>query len=147
MIENENDEITLILHSGKEEDKKMRAFVETISMYTVKTLDLKSDSLTETQLAEIADKMCVSIHDLLDDSYSNASGNDKGIRDLKAMSKADILTLIIQNPLFLTTPILIIGKKAYSYGSAFEMLKESFNVDGVAAISSANVEEKRYNIL
>jgi len=91
--------------------------------------------------------MRVSINELLDDSYLDTMANEKGIEYLKTMSEADVLTLIVQNPSFLATPILIIGKQAYSYGSAFEMLKESFNVDGVADISSANVEEKRYNIL
>jgi len=147
MIENEVNEITLIFHSDKEEDKKMRAFVETISTCKVTVLDLKSDSLTETQLTNIADQMGISINDLLDYSYLETVANEKGFEYLKATSKADVLTLIVQNPLFLTTPILIIGKKAFPYRSAFEILKESLNVDGVAATSSANAEEKRFYIL
>lgn len=143
MIENERNEITLIYHSDKNEDRKMLAFVETISTYKIKSLDLKRTLLTETQMAEIAVKMNKPISDLLDDTYMNAIANGKGIQYLKAMSCADILKLIIQNPSFLVTPILIIGQKAYPYASAFAMLKESFSINGVAAIASANTEEKR----
>ena len=50
MIENELNEITLVFHSDKDKDKKMRAFVETIATYKVKTLDLKRESITELQL-------------------------------------------------------------------------------------------------
>ena len=40
MIENQPKEITLIFHSDKDKDKKMRAFVETISTFKTKTLRL-----------------------------------------------------------------------------------------------------------
>ncbi len=143
MIENEPNEITLIFHSDKDEDKKMRAFVETISTFKIKSLDLKRDSLTETQLAEIADKMHVSINDLLDSSYMDSIKTEKGIQYLKLMSRQDVLTLIKQNPTFLATPILIIGKNAFPYRSSFEMLRQALNIDGVADLAAANVEEKR----
>ena len=61
MIANQPNELTLIYHSDKADDKKARAFVESVTDYKVKTLDLKKESLTETQLVQIANKMDVKI--------------------------------------------------------------------------------------
>lgn len=92
MIENEPNEITLIFHSDKEEDKKMRAFVETISTYKTKTLDLKRDSLTETQLAEIATKMKVSVSGFVNQTYIDRIHSETK-QGIQSMTDNDILTL------------------------------------------------------
>ncbi len=142
MIENQPNEITLIFHSDKDKDKKMRAFVETISTYKVKTLDLKRETLTQTQLAEIANKMKVEIKDLMDQSYMDTiKGETK--EGEQSMSPNDMLTLITKNFLLLETPILIIGKDAYHYHSAYTILEQQFNITGVASNLSANIEEKK----
>ncbi len=142
MIENQPNEITLIFHSDKEVDKKMRAFVETISTFKIKTLDLKREALTPTQLAEIANKMKVEIKDLLDELYMDTiKGETK--EGEESMSANDRLTLISKNFLLLKTPILIIGKDAYHYKSAYKILEERFNITGVASNASANVEERQ----
>ncbi len=141
MIENQPNEITLIFHSNKDKDKKMRAFVETISTFKTKTIDLKRETLTETQLAEIANKMKVEIKDLIDQSYMDTiKGETK--EGLDSMSPNDMLTLICNNLLVLETPILIIGKNAYHHQSAYSILETRFNISGVSSNSSANVEEK-----
>ncbi len=143
MIENQPNELTLIIHSDKDKDKKMRAFVETISTFKVKTLDLKREALTQTQLAEIANKMNVEIKDLMDESYLDIiKGETK--EGEESMSANDMSTLISKNFLLLETPILIIGKDAYRYKSAYQILEERFNITGVASNASANVEERQY---
>ena len=79
MIENQPNELTLIYHSDKSDDKKALAFIELPTDYTVKTLDLKKQSLTETQLAEIAGKMGLAIHQLLDQRIKIAFNRGKAI--------------------------------------------------------------------
>ena len=142
MIENELNEITLVFHSDKDKDKKMRAFVETIATYKVKTLDLKRESITELQLAEVAEKMTKGVKDLVDESYLDriSVANTEGVTQ---MSDADILTVISKDPIILATPILIIGKTAYLYESAYQMLEQTFNKTGVESISAANREERK----
>ncbi len=121
MIENQPKEITLLYHSDKAEDKKARAFVETITGFAIKTLDLKKDQITETQLAEIANKMDAPIAQLFDPTYSDRfHGNDSAKID--SASDADLLTVLVNEPVLIKTPIAIIGKKAYSYSSAYEIL-------------------------
>lgn len=121
MIENQPNELTLIYHSDKADDKKARAFIEAITDYVVKTLDLKRESLTETQLAEIADKMNVRIETLVDLTYKDRF-QMKGAESIHEVSDADLLTLLAQIPVLIKTPITIIGKRAYQYASANELL-------------------------
>ena len=123
MIENQENELTLIYHSDKEEDKKMLAFVKAMDKYVTKNLNLKRQTLTETQLAEIADKMELPIAELLDESYIDRAPLENLLQS-RMMSPGDLLTLLSQNPLLLATPIVIVGAKAYKYRSAFEIIKE-----------------------
>jgi arsenate reductase-like glutaredoxin family protein len=135
MIENQPNEITLIFHSDKAKDKQARAFVETISTFKIKTLDLKREALTQTQLAVIANKMKVEIKDLVDKSYMDTIKAE--LREGEAfMSSVDILTLISKNFVLLGTPILIIGKDAYLYTSAYKILEERFNIKSISANTS-----------
>ena len=73
MIENEPRELTLIYHSGKTDDKKARAYVESFPRLAIKTLDLAKEKITETQLARIADKMQMTIEELVDITYDDRS--------------------------------------------------------------------------
>jgi arsenate reductase-like glutaredoxin family protein len=139
MIENQPNELTLIYHSDKEDDKKARAFIETVVDYKVKTLDLKKESLTETQLAELAGKMGLPVQELVDKTYTDQlESNNKKITG--TMWSNDVLTLLKQEPILIQTPIVIIGKKAYTYASSYDLLTETRPNEGVRA-SSGNVEE------
>lgn len=140
MIENQSNELTLIYHSSKPDDKKTRAYVESITSFAIKTLDIHRQSLTETQLAEIAVKMDGTIHDLIDPTYEDQAGSV----EVGKMSDADILTMLRQQPILLHTPILIIGKAAFRYTSSYDMIRENGGkTPGVGNIPAANIEEKR----
>ncbi|NOT76067.1 MAG: hypothetical protein HOP08_14165 [Cyclobacteriaceae bacterium] len=142
MIENEPNELTFIYHSDKNDDKKARAFIETIQTYKVKTLDLKKEALTETQLAEIATKMNVNVKALIDPTYKDRfeSSNPKM---MNGMSDNDLLITLKHEPILLNTPITIIGKKAYTYASAYDLLNKNTTTEGVERNADANKEEKR----
>lgn len=120
MIENQPREITLIYNSDKFEDKKARAFVESLPGYKLKTLDLTNDALTETQIAQIAIKMKLNIEELLDPTYDDHISVHK--EGLKLMSRSEMLVLMANEPKLISTPILIIGTRAYRYGSAYELI-------------------------
>jgi arsenate reductase-like glutaredoxin family protein len=139
MIDNQPNELTLIYHSDKEDDKKARVFIETLEDYKIKTLDLKREALTETQLGEIANKMGVSVHDLVDKTYRDQLAS-KNKTMLTSMWSNDLLTVLRQEPILVKTPIVIIGKKAYTYPSSYELLKKNRPTEGVRA-GSGNAEE------
>lgn len=126
MIENQPNELTLIYHSDKGDDKKARAFIESVTAYKVKTLDLKKDSITETQLAEIADKMGVKIEMLFDPTYQDRfQSNGQLTKD--AVTDSDLLSILSHEQILIKTPIAIIGKRAYQYDSANEIVNKIMN--------------------
>ena len=139
MIENQPNEITLIYHSEKADDRKALGYADSISAFAVKTLDLRREPLTETQLAEVADKLGVSIRGLIDVTYSDRVDGTK----IQEMSDADILNLLAHEPILIGTPILIVGKKAFRYDSSYQLISENGRTSGVENIEAANVEEKK----
>lgn len=140
MINNEAGELTLIYNSEKQNDRKARGYVESLPGFTIKTLDLSKEKITETQLAEVADKMSVGIEELLDPSYDDhVSVHKEGLR---LMDRHSLLTLMVHDPKLINTPIAIIGKSAYKFGSGYEFIKEKMAQE-VAGLTKANREEKR----
>jgi arsenate reductase (glutaredoxin) len=143
MIENQPRELTLIYHSEKTDDKKARGYVESLPTLAIKTLDLAREEITETQLAQIADKMQASIEELVDVSYDERPNTVANKEGLTQMDKTQLLTLVKHNPKLLATPILILGDKAYKYGTGYHLIKE-YMAEGVKIGSDAvNVEEKK----
>ena len=139
MIENQPNEITLIYHSDKPDDRKALGYSQSIQAFVLKTLDLRKDSITQTQLAEVADKLGISVHELIDPTYSDRAGD----ANVESMSDGDILRLLTHEPTLIHTPILIVGKKAFRYNSSYELISENGHTPGVENIPAANVEEKR----
>jgi arsenate reductase len=139
MIENQPNEITLIYHSEKPDDRKARGYADSIKAFTLKTLDLRRDCLTETQLAEVADKLKVPIRELVDLTYADRSDR----ANIGHMDDADILNLLAHQPMLIQTPILIVGKKAFRYDSSYALISENGRTSGVENITAANVEEKK----
>ena len=142
MIDNQPRELTLIYHSEKSDDKKARGYVESLPTLAIKTLDLAKESITETQLAQLADKLEIKIEDLVDPTFDERSNTEENKGGLKRMNRQEMLTYIKHNPKLLSTPILIIGDRAFKYGSAYELIKE-YQSDGVKTTSAANKEEKQ----
>ena len=143
MIENEPRELTLIYHSEKTDDKKARAYVESFPSLTIKTLDLAREKVTETQLAQIADKMQVPIEELVDITYDDRSTVVRQTESIKEMDSGELLILIRHNPKLLATPILIIGDKAYKYATSYHLINEYLD-EGVKSVSDVvNPEEKK----
>jgi arsenate reductase-like glutaredoxin family protein len=143
MIENESRELTLIYHSEKTDDKKARGYVESFPATAVKTLDVARETITETQLAQIADKMQVPIAELVDITYDDRSNTSQNKEGLKEMDKTQLLVLIKHNPKLLATPIIILGDKAYKYGTGYHLIKD-FMDEGVKSGSGAvNAEERK----
>lgn len=139
MIENQPNELTLIYHSDKSEDRKARAFVESITEYVVKTLDLKKDKITETQLAEIANKMESEIEMLLDPTYKDRFPDAQSSPNA---SDADLLTILSKEPILINTPITIIGKKAFRYSSAYEILNKTAKESEQKDLSKPRVKKE-----
>jgi arsenate reductase len=139
MIENQPNELTLIYHSDKSDDKKARAYIESNTEYVVKTLDLKKDKITETQLAEIANKMESEIIMLLDPTYKDRFSDGQSSPNA---SDADLLTILSKEPILIHTPIAIIGKKAFQISSSYEILTITANESAQQTLSKSKEEKE-----
>jgi arsenate reductase-like glutaredoxin family protein len=142
MIENQPNELTIIYHAEKADDKKARAYAESVTNYKVKTIDLSKESITETQLAEIATKMGVDVSFLLDKTYLDRLAKPRA-KLAPGFDDHDLLTVLTQEKILLKTPIAIIGKKAFLFKSSNDFLLNTTSTDGLHHVSKANVEEKR----
>lgn len=116
MIDGRPNQITFIYRSDKEGDEKTRAYVQTIEEegFEVKTIDLKSDSLTEMEVADLLEKLNVAVEELFDQNYIDRLN----IRSVKSLDKQDALKLLASDPKLMATPILIIGEHAYQFESS-----------------------------
>lgn len=138
MINNKEKELTIIYHSGKSDDKKARAYAESLDGYAVKSLDLEKEDLTETQLAEIANMMRCDLPDLMDVSFSDADKKER--KKLDWAEGEDLLKVLVKNKRLIKTPIVIIGDKAYHYASGYYLGKKDMANSGVKS-EKANIEE------
>lgn len=138
MINNTDKELTIIYHSGKEDDRKARGYAESLDRYVVKSLDLRVEDITETQLAEIADMMKCNLPDLMDDTFSDADKEDR--EKFRKAEGSDILKILVRNKRMIKTPIIIVGKRAYHCGSGYYLLKEDMAKSSIKS-EKANIEE------
>jgi len=118
MIESQSNEITLIYHSDKDQDRKMKAFVEAFEGFEVKTFDLKTKDLSEQDLEEIAGKLDAGVSELFDPAST-----------LRNLPKEEALKLLSRDPKLLSTPIIIIGEHAYQFESSSEFIHESATIN------------------
>lgn len=141
MIENKPRELTLIYHSEKSDDKKARGYVESLRV-AVKTLDLAKDQMTETQLAQLADKMGIPVAEMIDPTYDDRENTDANKEGLKGIDTTELLVVIKHNPKILDTPIVILGDRAYKYRTGYNLIREYMS-EGVKSTSDAvNIEER-----
>ena len=136
MIDNQSNEIILIIHSDKTDDRKTRDHVEAIDSFDVAVIDLKKDKLSEERLVEIADQLDAEVDDLVDVTYADRVK----IGRVKGLPEEDSLRLLVQNPILIATPIIIIGDHAFQFESSLEFIRESAAFTGLKENPAASVE-------
>lgn len=122
MINNKENELTIIYHSSRSDDKKARAYAESLPGYAVKYLDLENEDLTETQLAEIANMLNWDLSELMDLTHSDLPQKDR--QQLQSLAGEDVLKVLVKDKKLIKTPIVIVGNKAHYYGSGYYIGKE-----------------------
>jgi arsenate reductase-like glutaredoxin family protein len=130
MTEDNSKDLVLIYNSEKQEDRQAKAFAESLSGYKLATTDLAHESLSKESISQLADKLNENIEDMLAPFYDDhISVHNEG---LKIASRSEMLLLMENDSKIINTPILIIGNRAYRYGSASKSLdqplKEAVNL-------------------
>ena len=123
MMTDRPGEITLVFHSDKDTDRKMRDYMEGIDAFQVNSIDLRTENLTEEDLSDLADKLDVDILDLFDPVFTG----QQRIGSLKDIPKETALKLLAHDPMLLSTPIVVIGEHAYQFESSSELIIERRN--------------------
>jgi arsenate reductase-like glutaredoxin family protein len=118
-------ELTLIYRSDKDDDNKIKAFIETLPGYVIRLVDVVRESLSENQLTDLARKMKVHVEDLIDPQFDDhISVHNEGLR---LMERKDMLTLMANDSKILHTPLVVIGNNASKFGNAYKLLKAKWN--------------------
>jgi arsenate reductase len=115
---NTNKEITLIYNSDEHIGRQILAYIQTENML-VHDIDLKYMKLTPTQWAELASKLNIDVHDLVNTENPNFFKKFGKVNDLTGQ---DWLNLLAHNPDILKAPIVMKGAKISMMTNPQEML-------------------------
>ena len=118
-MKNDICRVTLIHNSSKKDDKKARLLADSLSGYFIQPRDLSKNPMTDGQLTDLLGKMNLHVEDIMDQAYDDhISVHNQG---LMIMDRHEMLSLMSREPKLISTPILVMGNKAYSYDSACKL--------------------------
>lgn len=100
-------EITLIYNFDKQGDREAIAYAKQMAA-NVNEVDISKNPLTERQLAQLIDKLGVSVEKLIDNKSDIYKEKYAG----KDMEESDWLGVLKHNPDMMKTPIGILGEKS-----------------------------------
>ena len=118
ILANTNKEITLIYNSEEHIGRQILAYIQTENML-VHDIDLKYMKLTPTQWAELADRLNIDVHELVNTENPNFFQKFGEVNDL---TDQDWLNLLAHNPDILKAPIVMKGTKISMMSNPQEML-------------------------
>ncbi|MBU2913979.1 MULTISPECIES: arsenate reductase family protein [Reichenbachiella] len=123
----QENELLLIFNSKKQEDKELRGYAAALNNYKLNEKDLSKDSITATQIAEIAQVMRVKVSELVDTSaeqYQNKMKNG-------SYSDDDLVHAMENHQDLIKTPIAFFGTKVFFVQSKFSFHNEGLDVRGI----------------
>tara|TARA_R110002049_G_scaffold247413_9_gene421606 strand:+ start:2392 stop:2757 length:366 start_codon:yes stop_codon:yes gene_type:complete len=118
MQQNEERVITVYLGGNKYKDVQTIAFAKSEG-YAVKSIDVRKDNFTGTQLLQLADKMNVNLSELID----HQKDDFKTINDTDTYNKEGWMELILNNPELIKTPIIQRGNNVFFIDTPSDALK------------------------
>jgi arsenate reductase-like glutaredoxin family protein len=136
-LEIAENELLFIYNSRSVNDRIALGYIKPINTYVVKEIDLQKDSLTETQLKEVANRLEISTGDLIDKKSDNYKNNfAKG-----DFTEEDLLTALKQEPDLMRTPIALFHQGGDFVESKYDFMKKDMQYSAGKS-SKANIEEK-----
>lgn len=138
MLGNEGNEITLIYNSDHIDDRKALVFLESMNGYVVKTINLKKESLTATQIAGLAHAMHIPLKSLLRDGKDASAIH----RNRESYDDHDLVDLMEVQPELINTPITIWNGETKIWGTSYDLIKHGMDMKDGGTASHANPGEK-----
>ena len=136
-IEIKDNELLFIYNSRSTNDRIALGYVKPTNTYVIKERDIQNDSLTETQLKEIANRLKISTEELIDkksDIYKDKFADSN-------FEEEDLLIALKQEPDLMRTPIVLFRNGGEFVESKYDFMKKDMKFNDGAA-SKANKEEK-----
>lgn len=121
------EEIKFIYNSKKLTDRRALGYVTALDKHVINEFDVAKNRLTETQLAQLANRLNEPIEKLIDTSHERYGSEIEG----KELSEQDILTVITNDYSMLNTPIIQIGEQAYVMTSSYDTNRVDMAIEGV----------------
>ncbi len=112
------DTVTIIYKGNNRSDEEAVGYARPLKEHSFE-LDLTKDNLTSTQLMEIANKLGVSVGDLVDRQSDMYKEKFNGMD----FDDNNWLTLLTQNPELLRTPIVFNGERGMIVESGRDVIK------------------------
>ncbi len=116
--QNQEREITVYLGGNDFKDTQTIAYAKSEG-YAVKSVDVRKENFTGTQLLQLADKMNVNLSDLIDQSKSAY----KTLAHQETYNTEGWMELILNNPEIINTPIIQRGNKVFFIDTPTDALK------------------------
>lgn len=118
MLQNEERQITVYLGGNDYKDNQTVAYAKSEG-YKVKSVDVTKENFTGTQLLQLADKMAVSLSDLVDHQKEEF----KSISSDSTYNQEGWMELILNHPSLIKTPIIQLGNNVYFIDTPTDALK------------------------
>lgn len=127
MFDMKKNEIKFLYNSLKKDDREAYGYAMSLRKHKINELDISKTKLTPTQLAELAQKLNISIIELFDDKSSYYRENIAG----KDMEDEDLLTILNEEGSVLKTPIMVSTEKAVFLESKYDTNAMDMAIEGI----------------
>ncbi|HEX5170077.1 MAG TPA: hypothetical protein VFW11_12955 [Cyclobacteriaceae bacterium] len=131
------NEILFIYNSKSIQDRRSFGYASALQHYVIREFDIQKDTLTETQLMEIADLLRVTPSQLMDQHSSIFKSKFADV----VLTDEDALTALKMNADLLQTPIAIYHDHAEFVDSSFDFIKKDMSTKSISS-EHANPEER-----
>lgn len=111
-----NMEFKFIYDSNQIKEREAYGYAKSLDQHFINAIDLSKETLTERQWAEIAQKLNVTIQELIDENNDYYQDELKG----KEFDEHDLLRLIKDHPQIIKTPIIDSEKHAKFIKSPYD---------------------------
>lgn len=132
-------EVLLIYDDHLMRDRKARSLAMSLPRYTCKEWNLRSQQLTERQIAELAQRLNLKVKDLVatnsetfKDNYTESDLDDH-----------DWLTTLKENPDMMRTPIVLFQSMGRVLDSGFDLIKKKMKHESIQN-TMAGKQEKQH---
>lgn len=132
----QENEMKFIYNSEKYNDSKALGYAETANK-KVNVHDVSKESLTQTQIAELAEKMKISVKELVDKNDELYLSKYKD----KDLPNEEWLKVLEEKPSLIKTPIAMTSKKTFYVDDPYKFVNRDMDHGGIVN-ETANKDEK-----